>query len=157
LITLFDSQIPDVVGPIRSTRAMDSDVVAPVGGVFAYSGGIPQSVALISHVPVAAVDETAAGPAMFRDRTKDAPHNLYWHGADLVGLGTGQPTAIPPLFPYLPADHGLRGRRGRVVHRDFDAPFRRPTPTTRRRTTGCARSAPRRSSPHVASRSRRPM
>ncbi|HKA03850.1 MAG TPA: DUF3048 domain-containing protein, partial [Acidimicrobiales bacterium] len=47
-ITLFNSEVPDVVGPIRSTRAMDSDVVSPLGGVFAYSGGIPQSVNLIS-------------------------------------------------------------------------------------------------------------
>src|SRR5204862_483302 len=76
-ITLFNSQIPDIVGPIRSTRAMDSDVVAPLGGAFVYSGGIPQSVALINQAPVVAIDQTAAGPAMYRDSSRRAPHNLY--------------------------------------------------------------------------------
>src|SRR4051812_38776619 len=96
-ISLFNAQIPDVVGPIRSTRAMDSDVASPLGGVFAFSGGIPQSVALITHAPVAAVDETAARGAMFRDRSQRAPHNLYGHGQDLLALGSGQPTPVPPL------------------------------------------------------------
>lgn len=122
-ITLFNSQIPDVVGPIRSTRAMDSDVVSPLGGVFAYSGGIPQSVNLISHAPVAAVDETAARDAMFRDRSKRAPHNLYGHGADLVGLGGGQPAPIPPLFSYLPAGQAFAGDPVSAVRVDFDAPY----------------------------------
>jgi hypothetical protein len=122
-ISLFNSQVPDVVGPIRSTRAMDSDVAAPLGGVFAYSGGIPQSVALISHAPVAAVDETAAGAAMFRDKSKKAPHNLYGHGADLLGLGAGQPTPIPPLFSYLPAGQAFSGDPVSSFTVDFDAPY----------------------------------
>jgi hypothetical protein len=122
-ISLFNSQVPDVVGPIRSTRAMDSDVAAPLGGVFAYSGGIPQSVALISHAPVAAVDETAAGKAMFRDKTKKAPHNLYGHGADLLDLGNGQPTPIPPLFSYLPAGQAFAGDPVSSFTVDFDPPY----------------------------------
>ncbi len=122
-ISLFNSQVPDVVGPIRSTRAMDSDVAAPLGGVFAYSGGIPQSVALISHAPVAAVDETAAGAAMFRDKSKKAPHNLYGHGADLLGLGNGQPTPIPPLFSYLSGGQAFAGDPVTSFTVDFDAPY----------------------------------
>jgi hypothetical protein len=122
-IALFNSQVPDVVGPIRSTRAMDSDVVAPLGGVFAYSGGIPQSVALISHAPVAAVDETAARAAMFRDRSKRAPHNLFGHGSDLLALGAGQPAPIPPLFSYLPAGQAFAGDPVAAFRVDFDAPY----------------------------------
>jgi hypothetical protein len=122
-IALFNSQVPDVVGPIRSTRAMDSDVAAPLGGVFAYSGGIPQSVALISHAPVAAIDETAAHGAMFRDRSKRAPHNLFGHGSDLLALGTGQPAPIPPLFSYLPAGQAFAGDPVGAFRVDFDAPY----------------------------------
>jgi hypothetical protein len=122
-ISLFNSVLPDVVGPIRSTRAMDSDVVAPVGGVFAYSGGIPQSVALITHAPVAAVDETAAGAAMFRDRTKRAPHNLYGHGADLVSLGPGQPVPPSALFSYLGPSQTFDGDPVASFTIGFDAPY----------------------------------
>src|SRR4051794_1973040 len=122
-ITLFNSQIPDVVGPIRSTRAMDSDVAAPLGGVFAYSGGIPQSVELISHAPVAAVDETRAGAAMFRDRTKRAPHNLYAHGPDLLPLGAAQPVPAPALFSYLPAGQPFAGDPVSEFTVAFDPPY----------------------------------
>jgi hypothetical protein len=122
-ITLFNSQLPDVVGPIRSTRAMDSDVVAPLGGVFAYSGGIPQSVDLINHAPVAAVDETAAKAAMFRDRSKRAPHNLYGHPTDLLALGADQPRPVPALFSYLPAGQAFTGDPISAFRVDFDAPY----------------------------------
>jgi len=122
-ITLFNSQIPDVVGPIRSTRAMDSDVAAPLGGVFVYSGGIAQSVELITHAPVAAVDETRAGPAMFRDRTKRAPHNLYAHGPDLLPLGADQPVPVPALFSYLPAGQAFAGDPVSAFTVDFDPPY----------------------------------
>ena len=99
-VVLFNSQIPDVVGPIRSVRVMDPDVVAPLGGVFAYSGGIQPTIDLINAAPVNAVDETAAGDAMFRDPTKYAPHNLFGHGAQLLALG-GKPVPIVPLFNYV--------------------------------------------------------
>jgi hypothetical protein len=125
-LALFNSQIPDVLGPIRSTRAMDSDVVVPLGGVFTYSGGIPQSVYLITHAPVAAVDETAAGPAMFRDRTRRAPHNLYGHGGLLLTHGGGQPVPIRPLFSYLPAGQKFSGAPVTSFTVGFDWPY---TPT----------------------------
>jgi hypothetical protein len=122
-ISLFNSQIPDVVGPIRSTRAMDSDVVAPLNGVFAYSGGIPQSVKLINQAPVAAVDETAAGDAMFRDRTKHAPHNLYGRPNELLAHGEGQRMPIPPLFTYLAPGQSFAGEPVEAFSVGFDAPY----------------------------------
>jgi hypothetical protein len=122
-VTLFNSNIPDVVGPIRSTRAMDSDVTGALGGVFAYSGGIPQSVQLITHAPVTAVDETAAGKAMFRDRSKKAPHNLFAHAADLLQFGDGQPTPPPALFHYLPAGQAPTGDPVASFTVGFDPPY----------------------------------
>lgn len=108
-VAVFNSTIPDVVGPLRSVRAMDPDLVEPLGGIFAYSGGIPETVDLISHAPgVNAVDESQAGPAMFRDKTKLAPHNLFGHGQNLVDQG-GQPVPVHPLFSYLDAGEVFNG------------------------------------------------
>jgi hypothetical protein len=107
-IALFNSQIPDVVGPIRSVRVMDADVVAPLGGIFAYSGGIPATIDIINGAPVNVVDESKAGPAMFRDNSKAAPHNLFGHGAQLLALG-GQPVPIPPLFTYVKVGQQFTG------------------------------------------------
>ena len=138
-ISLFNSTIPDVVGPIRSTRAMDSDVVAPLGGVFAYSGGIPQSVTLINQAPVAAVDETAAGAAMFRDRTKRPPHNLYGRANELLQHGEGQRVPIPPLFAYLPPGQAFTGEPVQSFTVGFDAPYG-PTYTYEPASGGWSRS-----------------
>jgi hypothetical protein len=100
-MAVFNSAIPDVVGPVRSVRAVDADLVAPLGGVFAYSGGAAPAVDLIRQVPsLNTVDETQAGDAMFRDKAKKAPHNLYGRGPGLVDKG-GQPIPVRPLFGYL--------------------------------------------------------
>ena len=133
-VAVFNSTIPDVVGPVRSVRAMDPDIVSPLGGIFAYSGGIPETVNLIRSTPgVNSFDETQAGSAMFRDKSKKAPHNLYGHGQDLLAKG-GQPVPVRPLFSYLDAGAAFNGdpvaqidvgfKQGYAVTYTFDAASR---------------------------------
>jgi hypothetical protein len=115
-IAVFNSNIPATMGPIRSTRAMDADVIWPIGGVFAYSGGIPQSVALVQNSTANAVDETKAGNAMFRANRSNvpnpaqccAPHNLFGRGPDLVAKG-GKPVPVPALYQYLATGEAFNG------------------------------------------------
>ncbi|MGQ0804074.1 MAG: DUF3048 domain-containing protein [Actinomycetota bacterium] len=97
---IFQSQVPEEVGPIRSVRAIDPDLVAVIGGVFAFSGGAGPNVEKIRQAPVNAIDEDAAGDAMFRNDAKDAPHNLYGRPQALFDKG-GQPVPPPALFEYL--------------------------------------------------------
>lgn len=97
---VFQSQVPEEVGPIRSVRAIDPDLVAVIGGVFAFSGGAGPNVEKIRQAPVNAIDEDAAGDAMFRNDAKDAPHNLYGRPQALFDKG-GQPVPPPALFEYL--------------------------------------------------------
>ena len=77
LAAVFNSHNPDRVGPVRSVRKSDHLIVTPLKGVFAYSGGAPDSVASIQQAPVVRLDESAAGDAMFRDHSRNAPWNLY--------------------------------------------------------------------------------
>ena len=104
-VVIFNSQVPANLGPIRSVRDMDPNIVWPLGGIFAYSGGAPGPVAHISDAPVNLVDESATGTAMYRDRGRAAPHNLFGYGQALFDRG-GQPVPPPPLFPYLAAGEG---------------------------------------------------
>ena len=97
---IFQSQVPAEVGPIRSVRSIDPDLVTPIGGVFAYSGGAQTNVEKLLQAPVNSVDESAAGDAMFRVDTKDAPHNLFGRVQLLFDKG-GQPVPPPPLFQYV--------------------------------------------------------
>ena len=108
LLTIFNSALPDQVGPIRSVRATDPNIVWPLGGVFAYSGGAPQNVDLIRQAPVNAVDETGAGNAMFRERSRRAPLNLFGRPNELIAKG-GQPVPPKPLFQYLGSNEQFAG------------------------------------------------
>ncbi len=108
-IALFNSNIPPVVGPVRSVRIMDPDLLAPLGGIFVYSGGIQPTVAALNSTPgVNSIVDTGSDPALFRDNTKVAPHNLYGHTDQLLARG-GKPIPIPPLFKYLPTGTPFTG------------------------------------------------
>jgi hypothetical protein len=99
-LAMYQSRSTDVVGPIRSVRLTDPLIVWPVGGIFAFSGGARVPLHAIEAAPVKVVDENAAGSAMFRDRSRSAPHNLFGHPDALWAIG-GKPVPPPPLFAYL--------------------------------------------------------
>src|SRR5262249_44560808 len=101
-LAMYNSHVPDVIGPVRSVRAMDPDIVWPVGGIFAFSGGTDDNVIAAQAAPVRVITENntdilvrnAAGQP-----PRSAPHNLYALGGPLFGAG-GQPVPPPPLFEY---------------------------------------------------------
>jgi hypothetical protein len=108
LLAIFQSHVPPVVGPVRSVRRTDQGVVTPIGGIFVYSGGAPYAVTSIRTAPVTLVDETRAGSAMFRDHSRDKPHNLYGRPPQLFAIG-GAPVPPPPLFTYRAAHAKVGG------------------------------------------------
>jgi len=109
---IFNSAAPAVVGPIRSVRLMDPNIVTPIGGVVAYSGGTPDNVALIRATPTVTVDENNAGDAFFRESTRFAPHNLYGDTSKLWARG-GEPVPPHPLFTYLAKGESFAGLASR--------------------------------------------
>ena len=56
-----------MVGPVRSVRKTDQSIVWPIGGIFAYSGGARVRDRQHRHRAGEQLDETRAGPMMFRD------------------------------------------------------------------------------------------
>jgi hypothetical protein len=125
-VTIFNSTVPETVGPVRSVRAEDPDIVWPLGGIFAYSGGAAVNVDAINSAPVKAVDESAAGDAMERNAPgqpqRFAPHNLYAHPERLFALG-GQPVPPTPLFSYLPNTAVVTGPGVAGMHVNFDSGY----------------------------------
>jgi hypothetical protein len=126
-VAIFNSEVPGVIGPVRSVRQEDPDIVWPLGGIFAYSGGAPVNVDAINAAPVHAVDEDAAGRAMVRNEetqpARVAPHNLYGLGPALFALG-GDPKPPKPLFEYVAAGSPpVAGRNVLSFHVGFDAGY----------------------------------
>jgi hypothetical protein len=108
LAAIFNSQAPDRVGPVRSVRKTDQSLVWPIRGIFAYSGGAPYAIASIDTAPVVRLDETTAGPLMFRDHSRNAPFNLYAR-VNFMYSKCGPPVPPPPLFTYRAAHAAVGG------------------------------------------------
>jgi Protein of unknown function (DUF3048) N-terminal domain/Protein of unknown function (DUF3048) C-terminal domain len=100
-MAVFQSHDADV-GPVRSVRSTDPDVVRPIGGLFAYSGGITPFIVLL-HATGGVVDVgfDADSSAYHRRSGRPAPHDLYTSVGILrqvTPAGMGPP---PALFTYL--------------------------------------------------------
>ncbi|HEY5165761.1 MAG TPA: DUF3048 domain-containing protein [Acidimicrobiia bacterium] len=119
---VFNSVSPGDVGPIRSVRAMDPNIVTPLHGIAAFSGGTLSNETLIRRAPVTWVDQTNAGPAFYRTPTRAAPHNLYAHTA-LLWERPARPGPPPPLFHYRDTVAPHRGTPASTVTLGFAAPY----------------------------------
>lgn len=101
LAAIFNQNAPAKVGPVRSVRPTDTQIVWPLGGIFAFSGGAQYAINSISTAPVKLVDEGTADTlgAMYRDPNRVPPYNLYGIVSKLFQFG-GKPTPPPALFSY---------------------------------------------------------
>ena len=64
------------VGPIRSARPTDPNLVRPFGGILVVSGATAGLIPAIRDLGVPVLEEVSA-PTMFRIGNRKAPHNLY--------------------------------------------------------------------------------
>jgi hypothetical protein len=100
LAAIFNSNLPTKVGPVRSVRRTDREIVFPIGGIFAFSGGAQYAITSIETAPVKLIDQSNAGAAMFRDTTRPPPHNLFANAVLLMKEG-GKVHPPPALFTYV--------------------------------------------------------
>ncbi len=108
LAAVFNSHLPPSVGPVRSVRRTDREIVFPLRGIFAFSGGAAYALASIDTAPVKRFDESTAGSAMYRDPSRYAPHNLLLNPVALMARA-GRPDPPRPLFTYVPRNTPPRG------------------------------------------------
>jgi hypothetical protein len=75
-MALFHGELPGTVGPVRSARPVDVDLLSGLGASgFAYSGARAEVEGLLASAPSVRVTEGVDG--FFRDDVRRAPHNLY--------------------------------------------------------------------------------
>jgi len=97
-MAIFNSTVPERVGPVRSVRGMDANIALNWGGIFAYSGGAKANETKIRGTDgILALNETAAGDGMKRDSSRGAPNNLYAIPAKLFEKGG---TPVPPVAQF---------------------------------------------------------
>ncbi|MDQ0426149.1 DUF3048 domain-containing protein [Cellulomonas iranensis] len=99
-VAVFQSQVPEEVGPIRSVRPMDPLIVAPLGGLLVYSGGQPGILALAQQAGVQIVSHDAGAPGMYRSKARKAPHNVYGDPAQWWATAEAGRTAPAQQFAF---------------------------------------------------------
>ena len=75
-LAFFMDRTSSYVGPIRSARPTDPNLVRPYGGILVVSGATAGLIPAIRELGVPVLEEVSA-PTMFRIANRKAPHNLY--------------------------------------------------------------------------------
>jgi len=104
-LAVFNTAVPDEVGPVRSGRPQDADLVRALGGVFVFSGvGNSNVREIIRGTGLQLVEHdtsggTPDGEFFFRSSRKPAPWNLHIEAADLIASYAALP-ASTTQFDY---------------------------------------------------------
>ena len=95
LVAIWHSNQPDAIGPVRSIRPMDPDILSPFGGIVCFSGGQAVFVNMINQAPVFVASETTEQGKDTFSRSKDriAPHNVI---VNVQKLANNHPELTPP-------------------------------------------------------------
>jgi hypothetical protein len=108
VLAVFSSHFPPVIGPVRSAREDDLELLRQFGRpAFAYSGAQPY---LLPVVEKARTVDLYAGRVggYVRDPRRIAPHNLYAHTSQLLAEAPGASKAHDIGFRFGPAPAGGR-------------------------------------------------
>ncbi|MFC7340467.1 DUF3048 domain-containing protein [Saccharopolyspora griseoalba] len=102
LLAIFGENKPPVIGPVRSARETDAQILPQFGKpVLAYSGVAPEIRPVIDQAPLIDGSDQAVPQAYSREPARPTPHNLF---VDPAQLPTGEPWpgANRPLVGELP-------------------------------------------------------
>lgn len=122
-IVLFQCDQVDRVGPVRSARNADPEVLAQFGvPVLAYSGGAPNVERVVEASDLVAINETAGGDAFERDPGRPSPHNLYTGTEAIYRVAHAGKQAPDPIFRYSESLQG-KARRVSTIHLPFSPTY----------------------------------
>jgi hypothetical protein len=84
-VSIFQSEIPEEAGPIRSGRHVDASLVSPIADYFVFSGAARATLNHFSQViPASVIISTEGAPGMHRTDYHRPPHNLFIYPQELI-------------------------------------------------------------------------
>lgn len=103
LVAVYTGTPPPVIGPVRSARRTDIELLGQYGRpALAYSGAAPELLPALHGADLVNAAPAQVADAFYRDRDRRAPHNLYLRSARLPG-GADGPAVAPLSFGPAPA------------------------------------------------------
>ena len=123
-ISVFHSQGSDPLGPIRSGRAQDVDILTNLDSpLFAWSGGNPGVTRVINNSSLVSLNYVRGFADAYyrRDGRGGAPHNLFSSTDTLWDL-TPEEFAVPPqIFSYMLPGETAVGDPASIIEIDLDS------------------------------------
>jgi len=94
VLAIFSSNLPPEVGPVRSARESDVDLLANYGKVaFAFSGGSAGTLGILARGRQVNLSNDASGQGFRRDNRRPAPYNVIGNTRALLDRASG---SVPP-------------------------------------------------------------
>lgn len=103
ILAIFATNKPQTIGPVRSARETDAEILPQYGRpTLAYSGAAPEVLPTIAAAPLTDASDAHVPDAYSRDDSRPVPHNLF---VDSTKLPPGQPWpgSSRPLIGDVPA------------------------------------------------------
>ncbi len=100
-VAIWHSDVPAEIGPVRSVRPMDPEIVSPFGGILAYSGGQQRFIEAMLDAPVASAihGQSDVDDFFYRSSNAVAPHNVIVRATELISNFADR-SAPSPQFNY---------------------------------------------------------
>ncbi len=117
LAAFYYSNIPGNVGPIRSMRASDIDVVSPVHASVVTSGAAGRTIALIRGAHIPFYGEGSKG--MYRSSQRQAPYNLFVHLNEVAKEARTKPATPPNYLTWGTAKDLPKGVKATHINAQF--------------------------------------
>ncbi|WP_316750175.1 DUF3048 domain-containing protein [Streptomyces herbicida] len=115
LMAVYATKLPKVIGPVRSARESDLELLRQFDRpTLAFSGAQTKLLPLIDKAPLRPETPDNASGAFFRGSDRTAPHNLYLHPDRLLSATPGA-AALSTGFHYGAAPAGGRPETSRTV------------------------------------------
>ncbi|MGW0331867.1 DUF3048 domain-containing protein [Streptomyces sp. NPDC003011] len=115
LMAVYATELPKTVGPVRSARESDLELLRQFERpTLAFSGAQGKLMPLIDGAPLDARTPEKAAGAYYRGADKTAPHNLYLRPNELMASAPGA-AALTTGFRYGAAPEGGEPQVSRTV------------------------------------------
>ncbi|MET9276351.1 DUF3048 domain-containing protein [Streptomyces anthocyanicus] len=115
LMAIYATELPESVGPVRSARESDLELLGQFDRpVLAFSGAQSKLLPIIDKAPLRAEPASEDSDAYVRAGDRQAPHNLYLRPDELLGKPSGA-AALTTGFTYGKAPAGGRAESSHRV------------------------------------------
>ena len=96
---IYQSDLPDEVGPVRSVRHVDVAIAEPMADAFVFSGGARRTMKFVKRkIPTTISVINEGAPGMYRKPGLSAPHDLFLKLDEMLDSIAAKKTASTGFF-----------------------------------------------------------